>query len=159
EIIIAKDQKKRFESAGEAIPQFRIVELQYQLDRLEAARRAYRADLAAKGLLPAQIDNVEKGAFLTEIVVRAPLAEGAKLLMEVEELKVFPGEQVQAGHVLGYLSNHQNLYIEGRGFREDTPLVEKAAAEGWTIAASFPEEREASWPALDKPLKILYLAN
>ena len=33
------------------------------------------------------------------------------------------GEQVTAGQVLCYLSNHQNLYIEGRGFKEDAALL------------------------------------
>jgi multidrug efflux pump subunit AcrA (membrane-fusion protein) len=57
------------------------------------------------------------------------------------------------------VSNHQNLYIEGRGFREDATLVEKTAALGWPIQASFIEEAVGSWPPLERPLTILYMAN
>ncbi|MBI3410421.1 MAG: MchE protein [Planctomycetes bacterium] len=181
EIKITEDQKRRLDAAAKqgAIPEVRLLELQYQLERLGASRKAYRADLGLKGLTPEMIDGVEKGEFLKETVVRVPsVIEGfqpsqipangeAKAantrtptpLLEIEELKVFPGEQVQAGQLLGHLANHQNLYIEGRGFREDTALVEKTAAAGWPLQVRFSEEREGHWPPLEKPLTILYLAN
>jgi hypothetical protein len=175
EIKITADQKERLDKLflQGTLPESKILDLQYQLERLGATRKAYRADLALKGLLPDMIDQVEKGEFLKEIVVRVPAAiEGFKPdpvsqlnskqstpLLEVEELKVFVGEQVQAGHLLGYLANHHNLYIEGRGFREDTPLLEKTAAKNWTLRAIFHEEKNGTWPPLEKPLTILYLAN
>jgi hypothetical protein len=176
DIKITGDQKERQDKLFKqgTVAESKILELQYQLDRLNAARKAYRADLAVKGLLPEAIDKVETGEFLKEIVVRVPpVVEGFKSdaiskstepkkenpLLEVEELKVFLGEQVQAGQLLGYLSNHQNLYIEGRGFRDDTPLLEKTAAKGMPIRATFHEEKAGAWPALKEPLKILYLAN
>jgi hypothetical protein len=176
EIKITGAQKSRLETVAKTgdVAQVRLLELQYQLDRLGAARKAYRADLALKGLLPNAIDQVENGNFIKEIVVRVPAvaeeiksksvnpsmkATSAEPLMEVEELKVFLGEQVQAGQLLGYLSNHQNLYIEGRGFREDTPLLEKTAAKGWPLQTTIQEEKAGSWPPLEKPLTILYLAN
>jgi multidrug efflux pump subunit AcrA (membrane-fusion protein) len=176
EIKITEKEKDRLDKLAKqgAVPETRILELQYQLDRLGAARKAYRADLGLKGLLPDTIDQVEKGEFIKEIVVRVPSAiEGVKSksvdksadpkkdgpLLEVEELKVFLGEQIQAGQLLGYLSNHQNLYIEGRGFREDTPLLEKTAAKGLPVRAIFHEEKAGNWPPLEKPLTVLYLAN
>jgi len=176
EIKITADQKERLDKLYKqgTVPESKILDLQYQLDRLAATRKAYRADLGLKGLLPEMIDQVETGEFLKEIIVRVPsIIEGFKAgyvdklsegktstpLLEVEELKVFPGEQVQAGQLLGYLANHQNLCIEGRGFREDTQLLEKTAAKGLPLKASFPEESGANWPALEQPLKILYLAN
>jgi multidrug efflux pump subunit AcrA (membrane-fusion protein) len=176
EIKITSDQKERLDKLFKqgTVPETRILELQYQLDRLGATRKAYRADLAVKGLLPAMVDQVEKGEFLKEIVVFVPsVIEGFKSEavgksaesknatphLEIEDLKVFLGEQVQFGQLLGYLSNHQNLYIEGRGFREDTPLLEKTAAKNWALAATFHEEKGGAWPPLEKPLTILYLAN
>lgn len=177
EIKITADQKERLDKLFKqgTVPESRILDLQYQLDRLGATRKAYRADLGLKGLFPDMIDQVEKGEFLKEIVVRVPsVIEGFKSntlgqanankesapLLEVEDLKVFLGEQVQAGQLLGYLSNHQNLYIEGRGFREDTPLLEKTAKEGWPLRATFHEEKAGDWkPLADDSLKILYMAN
>lgn len=172
EIKITQDQKKRLEAAAEVggVALTKVTELQYQLDRLNAARRAYRADLTVKGLLPDQLDQVEAGRFLKEIVIRAPASPyasgergaspgGSNPDYEVEELKIQVGGQVQAGQVLGHLANHQSLFIEGRGFREDTALIEKAAAERWPLEVTFVEERGNTWPPLEKPLTILNLAN
>jgi hypothetical protein len=166
---ISQAELKRLEAAAGAVPEGKILEVKYRLERLAAVRKAYRQDLAARGLLPAQVDQVEEGRFLKEVTIRAPArpATGASPdasgelapLYEVEELKVQLGEQVQAGQVLGYLSNHQALYIEGRGFKEDAALVEGSAARGWPVAVAFPEEAPGSWPALDQELTIQHLAN
>lgn len=158
---ISFDQKKRLESMPETVAKSQIVDVQNHLARLAGNRRAYRADLALKGLTPEQIDSVEEGNFIREIVVRVPSEPDSSLkpLLELQELKVFQGDQVQAGQLLGLLSNHQNLYIEGRGFREDTSLLEQTAAKGWPLTAIFPEEAEGAWPTIDFPIKILYLSN
>src|SRR6185369_3751749 len=161
EIDIKEAQKKRLESIKETVTRFEIVDMQNQIERFMINKKAYRADLAAKGLTPEQIDRVEKGDFVREITVHAPVdaAEKAKALLELQELKVFQGESVQAGQLLGLLSHHQNLYIEGRGFREDTSLLERTARLGWPVRAVFPEETEDNWPLLTQPLTILYLSN
>lgn len=161
ETTIAMEQKKRLESIRDTIPQFQILDAQNQVNRLAATRRAYRADLALKGLTSDQIDRVESGDFVREIVIRAPFETDAKTkpLFELQELKVVPGDQVQSGQLLGLLSNHQSLYIEGHGFREDTPLLEKTAALGLPLSAVFPEETEGAWPPIEKPFTILYISN
>lgn len=170
---IVEDQKKRLEAAaqGGAVATARILELQYQLDRSNAIRKAHRADLSAKGLTSEQIDRAEQGLFLREQIIRVPsvprsapptagsAASKAAPLLEVEDLTVRPGEQVSAGQPLGHLSRHSSLYAEGRAFREDTPLLERAADRGWPLEATFIEEQEGHWPTLEKPLTILYLAN
>ncbi|MBX9681447.1 MAG: hypothetical protein K2X38_22050 [Gemmataceae bacterium] len=167
EVQITEDQRRRLEKlAGGAVPQARLTELQYQLDRLNATRKAYRADLTVKGLTSDQLEQVESGKFLRDLSVqvagvweKTETPNGGPLL-EVEDLRVQRGEQVQAGQILATLANHQSLFIEGRGFREDTPLLEKAVAQGWPVLATFLEEKEGAWPTLEQPpLKILYLAN
>jgi cobalt-zinc-cadmium efflux system membrane fusion protein len=161
EIEIAEGQKKRLEAIRDTVSQAQILDVQNQIHRLSVSKKAYRLDLAAKGLTPPQIDLVETGEFIREIVVRAPIDSEAKskTLLEMQELKVFLGESVQAGQLLGLLSNHQNLYIEGHGFREDTSLLENAAKNGWALSAVFPEEAEGNWSPFDRPLSILYLSN
>jgi biotin carboxyl carrier protein len=152
--------------------------LRYQAERLGATRRAYRHDLAARGLTPEQIDQVEQGRFLKEIVVRASLRrpggtgpsttppspgspgtsrDGAPLL-EVEELKVQLGQQVQAGQMLCLLADHHALSIEGRGFRREAPLVERAARKGWPVRVEFAED-DRDWPPLAQTFHIHHLAN
>src|SRR5262249_27996564 len=77
---------------------------------------------------------------------------------EVQELKVELGQQVQAGQTICLLSDHQLLYIEGRGFRQETPLVERAIREAWPVEVEFMED-EDDWPALKQSFLIRHLAN
>jgi multidrug efflux pump subunit AcrA (membrane-fusion protein) len=79
-------------------------------------------------------------------------------VFEIQELKVELGQQVQAGQTLCLLSNHQALYIEGRAFRQEAPLVERAARHGWPIQVEFMEEAN-EWSKLDQPFTIQHIAN
>src|SRR5207302_1334094 len=115
---IAQAQYKRLEETARAggVPEQKLIDSRVQLDRLAAARRAQRTDLATRGLTPEQIDQVEQGRFLKEITIRAPAVPNPLpaspgmpgFLYEVEKLKVQGGEQVQAGQTLCYLANHEN---------------------------------------------------
>jgi biotin carboxyl carrier protein len=141
--------------------QVKLEELHFSMERLQGVRKSYRQDLATRGLSPTQIDDVEAGVFLKEITLRAPAAvqkNAATPQYELEELKVQPGDQVQAGQVLCVLGDHQNLYLEGRGFKDETPWLEKAAEQGWLVQADFGPQDE-QWPALKQQLAIQYLTN
>ena len=63
EMQITQDQKQRLESAAKsgAIPEARLLELDYQLRRLAATLQALRYDLAARGLSPEQIQGIGIG--------------------------------------------------------------------------------------------------
>jgi multidrug efflux pump subunit AcrA (membrane-fusion protein) len=176
ELAITREQKERLGKIAEAIAGARLIELQNQLDRLGALRKAQRNDLALRGLTASQIDAVEQGEFVREITIRVPPSRQSRAtvpsvsaetggqappepLYELEALKVRLGEQAQAGQVLALLGDHQHLYIEGRGFREDTALVERSAARGWPVSATFAEDVDADWPPLQQELTIQYLAN
>jgi multidrug efflux pump subunit AcrA (membrane-fusion protein) len=156
------------------ISQARLVEVRSQQRRLSAAIQAYRQDLAARGLTPAQIDEAAKGNFVTEFVLRVPeppppappgaageeeSAAEEREEYEVQELKVNLGEQVQAGQVLCLLANHQHLYVEGRGFKTEVATLARAAEQGWPLAATFADEASRDWPPLTEELKIRFLAN
>src|SRR4029077_4949115 len=86
-------------------------------------------------------------------------AEDAESTFEIQDLKVELGQQVQAGQVLCLLSNHQSLYIEGRAFRQETPLVEKAAKEGWQLTVEFMETPGTDWPELKQEFVIQHIGN
>lgn len=161
EVKIAQKQYKVIEGSvrSGALSEQKLLDLQYQLDRLAAARKAYRADLATRGLTPEQIDQVEEGNFLKQITVRVPAGKEASVPHEVEELKVQPGEQVQAGQVLCRLANHLHLFIEGRGFKEDTALVERSVANGWPVTVEFAEETGGEWKVVKQDFTIRYVAN
>jgi membrane fusion protein, heavy metal efflux system len=182
EVQIARDQQKRLSGAATsgAIPEARLIEIDNQLRRLTVAAKAYRQELQTRGLTSEQIDDVAGGKYVTEIVVRAPQhgAPDKKLLagllvkqpaarpdalpalsFEVQELKVELGQQVQAGQTMGLLSNHQLLYIEGRAFRQETPLIERAAKEGWPVQVEFMEEAGSNWPPLEQTFTIRHIGN
>jgi cobalt-zinc-cadmium efflux system membrane fusion protein len=185
EIQITQEKKKRLSglATSGAVPEATMIEIDTQLRRLTVTAQAYRQELLTRGLTSDQIDNVTDGKYVSAIEVKAPqqgsfakkLLSGSVLKLdpslamrggsepgpsfEVQELKVDLGQQVQAGQTLALLSNHQSLYIEGRGFRQETPLVEKAAKEGWPVQVEFMEAPGGSWPALKEEFVIGHLAN
>ena len=154
ELEIVQKERKRLESipAG-AIPPSKLLELEYQHDRLKVVVHAHRQDLLTRQLTAGQIANIEKGEFVTEVVIRMPERFGktnAKagdpvpapppVEFEVQELKVNLGDHVQAGQMLAYLADHRFLYIEGRALKQEAKLLAQAAKEGWPVEAEFTED-------------------
>lgn len=163
EVKLVQKQYKVIEGSvrSGALSEQRLLDLQYQLERLAVTRKAYRADLAARGLTPEQIDQAEEGTFLRQLVLRVPADAddpAAKPVYEIEALKVQPGDQVQAGQVLSELAYHSTLHIEGRGFKEDTALIERTVANNWPVTVEFTEEAGGAWKAVEQPFTIAYVA-
>lgn len=179
EIKLVEAERKRVEPLvrSGALQESKLIEVNNQLTRLDNSRKAQRSDLALRGLTAEQIDHVEQGQFLKEIAIRAPLAPSETsssastssptrdvrtpgALYEMEDLKVQLGEQVQAGQLLCYLADHQFLYIEGRGFKEDASLLARTVEKRWPVTADFMEEAAGDWPTpAEQPQTIQYLAN
>lgn len=176
EIELENEKRQRLAQIGEgAIPQVRIIEVDQQLRRLQAASDSHRQDLLTRGLSLDQIAQVAAGNFVAtvDVVAPPPLAlpsssQGASaptaaaapgIVYEVQELKVDLGTQVQAGQLLGVLSNHRTLYIAGHAFKREASSLERAAQEHWPIEVEFAEDDAASWPALDQTLEIRHLSN
>ncbi len=155
----------------------RIIEFDQGIRRQEGLIEGYRHGLAARGLTAAQIDQVAAGQFIVKTRVVAPPAvgdtaskppilpvaftAGAKPgpVYEVQALKVEVGEQVKAGTLLSVLSDHRSLYIEGHAFKQESPMLEQAAQNGWKIEVEFAEDESSRWPALEQPFQIRHLAN
>ena len=178
EIEITKEKKERLSLAVGSIPESRMIEIDNQLRRLAVAAQAYRTELQTRGLTPDQINGVAEGKYVSEIDVNTPRSRSlsSKLLsgllvsrlasrsqaepsFEVQELRVELGQQVQAGTALALLSNHQALYIEGRAFRKESPLLERAAKEGWPVQVEFMEEETSRWPVIETAFTIRHIAN
>jgi membrane fusion protein, heavy metal efflux system len=172
ELQITQDQRAKIEKAGNAIPEARFWELDYQQRRLSASLLAYRFTLASRGLSSDQIQGVEEGRFVTEITIRVPTDHptakpgglatshsGDVPVYVVEELAVRRGEQVNGGQLLAVLADHHSLYIEGRAFKQELPLIERAAQERWVIAADILESGAEGWPLPDEPMTIQRLGN
>ncbi|MEZ5940266.1 MAG: hypothetical protein R3C18_02665 [Planctomycetaceae bacterium] len=162
-----------------SIPRTKIIELESQLRRQEAAIQAHHQDLLTRGLNPQQIEKVASGQFVSTVDVVAPprVKSREKLVtiqqaafqqgdddddgfaFEVQELNAELGQQVQAGQLLITLANHSSLYVEGHAFKREAPYLEKAAQNGWAISVEFAEDEPGSWPDLDQSFEIRYLSN
>jgi multidrug efflux pump subunit AcrA (membrane-fusion protein) len=179
DIKLAQAQRTRLEKAGGAIPEARIIEVDNQITRLEVAVKGYRRELVNRGFTSEQVDDVAEGKFVSEISVNVPtrptdarllaadgivqIADGVSKspqpTLEVQELKAELGQQVQAGQTLCLLANHQMLAIEGRAFRDETPLLERSVKEGWPVEVDFQEDATAGWPPLNQTFRIRHMAN
>jgi cobalt-zinc-cadmium efflux system membrane fusion protein len=174
DIKLAQTQLKRLEAASSVIPETRIIEMDMQLTRLQAAVKAYRQELLNRGLTPGQVDDVAKGNFVREIAIEVPgpPADAPPITtlvhasapgttpptFEVQQLEVDLGQQVQAGQTLCLLANHRLLAIEGRAFRDETLLLERSVREGWPVEVDF-QEGATDWPRLDQTFRIRHMAN
>lgn len=177
DIRLAEAQRRRLTASAGAIAESRIIDVDSQITRLQVAVKAYRQELLARGFSPEQIEAAAEGKFCREVPVVVPPLSGTvppeavgdsvtkatpanpPATIEVQELQTDMGQQVQAGQTLCLLSNHQRLSIEGRAFRDETPLLEKSVRSGWPVEVDFQEEEPAEWPPLDQVFHIEYLAN
>jgi len=178
EIEIEEKQKARLGAGAEtgAIPKSRIIEIENQIERMDVTVQAYRQDLKARGFAPERIDAAAEGEFLTEITIRSPseqTSSGNTLQVtgeqsatpqslpfhfEMQDLKVQLGQHVEAGTVLCFLADHRALLIEGRGFKEDMPLIQNAAKNKLPIEVEF-EAQGGDWPPAPTSLTIHHVAN
>jgi cobalt-zinc-cadmium efflux system membrane fusion protein len=214
DVQLAQEQRRRLTdpSVRDAVAGSRLIEIDSQLRRLEAAIRASRQELQNRGLTSEQIDRAAEGQFVSEVRINVPaiaadpphgggtqgseprsgelvtdpvapsvagkaltgtpgsapregkqattvqpLSATPPATFEIQELKVELGQQVQAGQTLCLLADHNFLYIEGRGFRQEIPLVELAAREAWPVQVEFLEATDSGRPPLE--LRIRHLSN
>jgi cobalt-zinc-cadmium efflux system membrane fusion protein len=160
---LEEEKRARLAQIGEGtIAGARLLEIDQQLRRLAAAITSHRQELVARGLLPEQIAAIEAGRFVStvEIVAPPPAApQEADSGYEVQELAVGLGTQVQAGQLLGVLSDHRLLYAVGHAFKREAAALERAATRGWPVEIEFAEDDSAGWPLLEQTFTIRHLAN
>jgi hypothetical protein len=170
EIEITENMRERLgtTAATGGIPQIRITEIDNELKRLAVAQRAYRLELQTRGLTPQQIEDIGNGKFVTEleVLVPEPNAETTNpasgeypKLFEVQELKVDLGQQVQTGEMLCLLARHQELYLEGRAFRHDLPLLERSIEQSWPVEVEFDDDEPSRWPQGQREFTIRHVSN
>jgi multidrug efflux pump subunit AcrA (membrane-fusion protein) len=172
-IKLAQERLKRLTAAGEGIAQARVIEVESEIKRLEAAAKSDRVLLSHRGLSPGDIELVAEGQLVTEIPVIVPAqialpnaalagsppGDDRSTAYEFQELKVEAGQQVEAGQALCVLSNHQFLSIEGRAFRDELPLLEGSIKDQWPVDVDFQEIETAAWPLMDQTFTIRHIAN
>jgi len=177
---LVKEERARIEGLARSgtIAGNRIIELDQRIRRQDGLIQAYRQDLLTRGLVPSLIQQITEGRFVStiDVVAPPPVSDvrrereirpvafvddqfGEDLVYEVQELSVDLGQQVQAGQLLSVLSNHRSLYIEGHAFKQEAPMLEHAARNGWPIEVEFAEDDSRHWPPLEQTFQIHHLAN
>ncbi len=176
EIQLLHEQAARLKDASRsgAIPEARMVDLANQERRLAGQVRSMRQDLSARGLTSAQIDSASQGRLVTELTIPTPgpvpdnpgdpappdaPPDAPASAFEVQDMKVQLGEQVQAGQLLGLLANHYRLLIEGRAFKKEAAVLERAAVAGQDVEVDIADDDAAAWPPLNQQFRIRHLAN
>jgi cobalt-zinc-cadmium efflux system membrane fusion protein len=166
DIAIAEQQRTRLAEAAQsgAIPQSRMIEIENEIKRLNVSVKAYEQDLQARGLPREGIQQAAGGKFVTEVVVRAfhknsTDKPATNFAYEIQSLKVELGTQVEAGQLLCNLADHRALFVEGRAFKDDMPLVQTAAKNGWEVEADFGSEQNQDWSDAPSHLSIHHVAN
>jgi membrane fusion protein, heavy metal efflux system len=136
-----------------AVPGTKIIDLRNQLRRLAVTIQAHRQDLQVRGLTLEQIDSVATGSLVSEVTVAVPVGwssggpdvSNGSSVLEVQQVHVEIGQHVQAGERLATLSQHESLFIEGRAFRQELPLLQRAAEEAWSIQVQLLESTDYDW--------------
>ncbi|MCB9925313.1 MAG: efflux RND transporter periplasmic adaptor subunit [Planctomycetaceae bacterium] len=155
----------RLKAAGEGvIAGKRIIEQEYEQQKLQASLRAEQQALLLHGLKQEQIDGIRQTRHLLQsLTVFAPVhghdedACNEEHLFHVQQLPVKLGEQVSAGQLLCIVADHCELYIEGRAFEDDAMRLREAARDGRSITATVVVGRRQA--DVIQGLKLLYLAD
>ena len=155
----------RLKAAGEGvIAGKRIIEQEYEQQKLQASLLAEQQALLLHGLTDEQIDGIQKNRQLLKfLTVFAPVhghdeeACDEAHLFHVQQLPVKLGEHVSAGQLLCIVADHCELYIEGRAFEDDAMRLREAAREGLSVTATVVVGRRQA--DVIQGLKLLYLAD
>jgi multidrug efflux pump subunit AcrA (membrane-fusion protein) len=142
----------------------RVLEQQYERQRLEASMKADRQALLLHGLTEQQVQRIlDTRELFQTITVHAPdhteTEESCsdEHWFHVQQLPVRLGQQVEIGGLLCVLADHCELYVEGRAFADDAELIRSAARQNRSIDVSLLVGDRPS-TKLDN-LEILYLDN
>ena len=142
----------------------RILEQQYEKQKLEASLRAAEQALLMHGLTDEQVAEILKTRkLLRALTVYAPSHSHAgdgcseEHTFHVQRLQVSRGQQVETSQELAVLADHCELYIEGRAFEDDALRLRMATREGWDVSATLSGEEQGETEI--EGLKLLYLAD
>jgi multidrug efflux pump subunit AcrA (membrane-fusion protein) len=162
DVVLAESERLQKIAEG-AIAGRRIVELNYERQKLEAKMRAQRQGLLLHGLSDFQVDEILRTRqLLKSLTVHAPSHEDCPTChsehpFHIQSLEAQVGQQVTAGDTIAVLADHCELYIEGTAFEEDAESLRNAVAEEKSVSADVLVSTRREHAASD--LKILYIAD
>lgn len=141
----------------------RILEREYERQKLEASLHAESQAMLLHGLTQPQVDSIrESGQLFQDIKISAPKHNheddcAGDHPFQMQELAVTKGQQIEAGSHLAVLGDHCELQLEAIAFEDDAPLIREATQTGHKIIAR-PVNAAADEP-LEENLEVLYVAG
>ena len=166
ELNVVKREVARLEkvTAGGFVAGKRLLERAYEQQKIEAGIRADKQALGLHGLSEDQIEQiVATRRLLQGLTIAAPTPADCKAcarhdeFLQVAELAVRHGEHVIAGTRLAVLTDHCELYVEGKAFEEDAEALNQAANDSLPVTAVVEGNGSGNQEIAD--LRILYVEN
>ena len=138
-----------------------LLERKYEQQKLQGLPAlAAPATLAARTLAQQVDDILAKRTLLSDLTITVPdqpseaAQDAAARLLQVQELKVEKGQHVKAGDPLCVLADHSKLYIQGKAFEQDAPVLDKAANNDWRVTAVIDANGQARQTVPDLPTSL-----
>jgi membrane fusion protein, heavy metal efflux system len=166
EMDVVKNELTRLErvTASGAVAGKTLLDRKYEQQKTEAAIRAEMQALLLHGLTPEQIVQIkEDRELLAKLTITAPTHSDSHAggvhgdYLQVARLSTRLGEHVTTGTQLVALTDHCELYIEGKAFEHDAETLNRAAEQGLSVTALI-ETNSAEKQEIQN-LKILYIEN
>lgn len=162
---IVNRELARLQGLGEGvIAGKRVLEQEYEQQKLEVALMAEEQALLLHGLTQQQVDEIRKTQKLfRDVTVRAPAHTHSEEtcqgphLFTVQKLGVARGEQVEVGRELAVLADHCELHVEALAFEDDAGAVREAAQADRKVTAQLVTANPKG-DVIDG-LEVLYVAD
>lgn len=163
---VARRELRRLEGINieGLIAKKRILDQQYELQKLEGRQFAQRQALLLHGVSEDQVNTIQETRdLLGSIIVRAPHeadlviddVEGQPVFL-LQKLHVVRGQYVETGGTLAVLVDHRTLMIDAEASEKDAIEISEAASEGRSVVAVLGAASGESKEILD--LTIDYLS-
>ncbi len=162
---IVDRELSRLQQLGEGvIAGKRLLEQQYERQKLAAALKAEEQAMLLHGLTQAQVDMIgDTKRLFRAVTVYAPESrheEGdctESHLFTMQHVAIAEGEQIDVGHDLAVLSDHCTLHVEAIAFEDDAVAIRTAAQANRKVTARLLQTGGAK--NLVEGLEILYIAD
>ena len=142
----------------------RILEQEYEQQKLKASLRAEAEAMLLHGITESQIEQIlETRRLFQTIIVRAPDHTHQSKhcltdhLFQVQTLDVAKGEQVEVGRELAVLADHCELHVEGLAFEDDAPQIREVAKAKREVVATQLIKTDRDLPEVR--LQVMYVAD
>ncbi|MFT7642619.1 MAG: cobalt-zinc-cadmium efflux system membrane fusion protein [Pirellulaceae bacterium] len=163
ELDVVKREIARMKSVGDgAIAGRRILEQEYELEKLQAGFYAQQQGLLLHGLSGDQISEIEsKRRLIHQLTVIAPpfsdASEHAGIthLYHVQRIGVKRGQHVTAGDSLSVFGDHCLLNVEGQAFEDDIEDIMRAMRAGTPLEVTPVGSEPGSVDALKLPIRFI----